>query len=299
MIIEQASNYMRVNEYPRYDVLYRDEKGAQYPVYTNLLASEKDPSDILLSVAKMFKPDGLFLVPRKKNGNSFKKLEPMTVEVPADYRPVSVTVASEQPSTAATASLAGIAAPAAAAAGTPALPTFAGTPLAPNLAGDFLGALNDYKYTEEKSRRIKAESELEKIKEKYETLKDQHAVLKEENAFKDKEHSLAMKEFQTDQANSLNGFVSSLKEPQTIEALTGLAVAAKELMSKNAQTIEIGDAANPALLQNPLIKDVAEFLSSQDEETQQQYYDLIILAFKGKINAARIIQKYKVGPQAA
>lgn len=298
MIIEQASNYMRVNEYPRYDVLYRDEKGAQYPVYTNLLASEKDPSDILLSVAKMFKPDGLFLVPRKKNGNSFKKLEPMTVEVPADYRPVSVTVASEQPLPAdrqgstATAPLSGIAP--------------AGTPLAPNLpigqaglAGDFLGALNEYKYSEEKSRRVKAESELEKIKEKYETLKDQHAVLKEENAFKDKEHSLAMKEFQTDQANSLNGFVSSLKEPQTIEALTGLAVAAKELMSKNAQTIEIGDTANPALLQNPLIKDVAEFLSSQDEETQQQYYDLIILAFKGKINAARIIQKYKVGPQAA
>jgi hypothetical protein len=259
MTIEKANDYLLEQAFPAYDIEY-SKMGTVHKAYT-LQSPDQKPADKLLEqTIEYFSPERLFLVPRKKNGSVSKRTAPIEIELPEGP---NEQVGSLNGFSGYAGSPAGSQVPAA-------------MPRGSSNSG--FDGYKDFIIRDLEKKLDKAENKLEKQESLIEKLKEDKAELEKNVAFKDKEFELAIQEKEGEHKSSLNGIVSSLREPETLEALAGLATAIKEM--RTPQAIEVGESGLPegiesADLRNEYIYNVVLFMSRSNDQVKQKIYQMI------------------------
>jgi hypothetical protein len=263
MNLEKANDYLLEQGFPEYDIQYM-KAGEMYVAYTRQQPSRKPADELLEQTIDIFTPERLFLVPRKQNGTVSKKTAPIEIELPdSPNQKVSGLNGFAQPTTS---------------------PATAAAP-----ANSGYESYKDFIIRDLQEKLHRAERKTDEQEKKLERLKEEKAELEKNVAFKDKEFELAIKEKDGEQKNSLNGFVSSLKEPETIQALAGLASAIREM--RGPQAVDVTNANLPEGiemedLQDQYIYNVVVFMSRASQQVRQKIYQTIERAVNRKHEAA-------------
>ena len=261
MNIEKANHYLLEQQFPAYDIEY-SKMGTVHKAYT-LQSPDQKPADKLLEqTIEYFSPERLFLVPRKKNGSVSKRTAPIEIELPEGPNE-QVGSLNGFSSYAGSMGQAGSQVPVA-------------VPGSSSNSG--FDGYKDFIIRDLEKKLDKAENKLEKQESLIEKLKEDKAELEKNVAFKDKEFELALQEKEGEHKSSLNGIVSSLREPETLEALAGLATAIKGM--RTPQAIEVGEGGlpegiEPEDLRNEYIYNVVLFMSRSNDHVKQKIYQMI------------------------
>jgi hypothetical protein len=264
MTIENANDYLLEQGFPDYDIDYAI-LGERYKAYTQQDPKVKPANELLEQAIDHFSPERLFLVPRRPNGAVSRRLSPIEVEIPKT---------DEEPKESGLNGFSGYTQNAPATAQVPATG---------------FDSYKDFIIRDLERKLDKAERKLEKQETIIDKLKEQKTELEKNVAFKDKEFELALQEKEGDYKNSLNGIVGSLKEPETLEALAGLANAIKEMRSPQAIELnsgELPEGIEAADLQNEYIYNVVLFMARSSDQVKQKIFETINRAVNKQQSAA-------------
>lgn len=244
MNIKKTAEHLQRLGQPFDVILVKD--GVERQLYINQEPSDKTEA-LLQEVQEDWKPDGIIIQEKRKNGNNNRKTERFNLSLNG--------LDEKQPNNM--------------------------MPQQSNVPSEF----KDYLISELKEKNAKLEKKLDKFETENDELKKNNFELEKENRYKDKEFELDKKGIEVERSNGLSGVletVSTNPALATIAAtaigrLMGIDVPAMGAIEPTEPTADSQESSEGGTLQQQVAENIKNWLVEQPDEVATGVFNLINL----------------------